>query len=172
MILTFATKLDYVNKHYIARVPLEKSQELPSRGMVMIQGQLNNMDFQSPLEPDGKGSHWLDVDLALMKAGDLKVGQNLLLKIESMAQWTDPILPHDLLVALSEASLSSQWQAITSKAKWSWLRWIRATKNPETRAKRIYVACSKLGNGDKRPCCFDQTRCTITDVSKSGRLLD
>lgn len=44
-----------------------------------------------------------------------------------------------------------QWNLITTKARWDWLRWIRATANSETRKKRIDVACSKLQKGDTNP---------------------
>ena len=63
-----------------------------------------------------------------------------------------------------------QWNSLTTKARWEWLRWIRSTKNLDTRQKRINVACDKLQKGDKRPCCFDASRCTIPEVSKSGVL--
>jgi hypothetical protein len=65
-----------------------------------------------------------------------------------------------------------KWNSINAKSRWEWFRWISSTLNPETRDKRINVMCSKLQNGDKKPCCFDTTRCTVTDVSKSGVLLD
>lgn len=73
---------------------------------------------------------------------------------------------------IKSAGLLSQWNNVTTKAKWDWLRWIRSTNNLSTRNKRIQVACSKLEKGDKRPCCFDRSRCTIMDVSKTGVLIE
>jgi hypothetical protein len=50
-----------------------------------------------------------------------------------------------------------------------WIRWIRSTHNPETRAKRIVVSMSKLNKGMKRPCCFNTAICTIPEVSQNSK---
>ncbi|WP_459848911.1 YdeI/OmpD-associated family protein [Fusibacter bizertensis] len=63
-----------------------------------------------------------------------------------------------------------QWDGLTVKARWEWVRWIQFTKNPDTRSRRIEVTFSKLKAGKKRPCCFDLTRCTVTEVSNNGIL--
>ena len=172
MKISFESPLILIEPHTIVKIPIAVSRQLPSRGMVMVKGTLNNLEFQEPLEPDGIGSHWLDISASLIVNGNLEVGQTVTLIIESITQWNEPKIPKDIMNQLIESGLLEQWQMITTKARWSWLRWIRATKNPATRQKRIDVACSKLYKGDRRPCCFDQTKCTVTDVSKSGVLLD
>jgi len=99
-------------------------------------------------------------------------GETVSIQIEPVNDWIDPVIPEDIMDAVIKAGLLNHWNSLTVKARWEWLRWIRSTKNPATRSKRIEVACSKMQKGDKRPCCFDGTRCTITEVSKSGVLLD
>ena len=47
---------------------------------------------------------------------------------------------------------------------------IGATKNPDTRQRRVEVAISKLHDGKRRPCCFDLSSCADPDVAKSGKL--
>ncbi len=64
------------------------------------------------------------------------------------------------------------WMDITPMARWDWIRWIRATKQPETRKRRIEVACSKLKAGTRRPCCFNRNLCTEPSVSNNGVLLE
>ena len=56
-------------------------------------------------------------------------------------------------------------------ARWEWVRWVGATKNPDTRAKRVDVSISKLRAGSRRPCCFDLSSCTDPELSKNGKLL-
>jgi len=51
------------------------------------------------------------------------------------------------------------------------MRWIRATKNDDTRKRRIEVALSKLTAGMRRPCCFNRNLCTEPSVSHNGVLL-
>ena len=172
MSIFFKAILTKVESRKIIKIPLSSSVELPSRGMVMVQGTMNEVSFQVPLEPDGKGSHWFEVSDFLIEDLGITVGQTVSLSIEPLDEWREPEIPVELMDAIINACLINQWNSITTKAKWDWLRWIRSTNNPATRQKRIEVACSKLQNGDTRPCCFDRTRCTIPDVSKSGVFID
>ena len=57
-------------------------------------------------------------------------------------------------------------------ARWEWVRWVNATKNPDTRGRRVEVSISKMESGKRRPCCFDLSSCTDPDLSKSGKLLE
>ena len=56
-------------------------------------------------------------------------------------------------------------------ARWEWVRWVNATKNPETRQRRVEVSISKLGSGKRRPCCFNLAACTDPHLSRSGKLV-
>ncbi len=162
--------LQEINNHKIIRFPKEISDQLPSRGMVMIEGTLNQIVFQAALEPDGLGSHWFELDEKLIDDAALSTGGLVELEISVLENWYEPVLPKDLEVALKVSELLDLWEGLTVKARWEWVRWIRFTKNPDTRSKRIEVTCSKLDSGKKRPCCFDLTRCTVTDVSYNGVL--
>ena len=170
--IVFEAALSELASRKIVRIPQSASERLSSRGMVMVQGFINGAAFQAPLEPDGKGGHWLEVSDALGEGQEGRLGQTLSFDIHPSEVWPEPMIPEDIMEAIQKDSLTSQWNGLTTKARWEWLRWIRATKNPATRKKRIEVACSKLQNGDKRPCCFNAASCTVTDVSKSGVLLD
>lgn len=158
------------NEWIIIILPVEISKELPSRGMVMVKGNIKGTIMDIPLEPDGMGSHWFRLKDELISELQIKVGDKLEIDIEPIKDWIEPEVPQDIAEALSSHHLEDIWESITTKARWEWIRWIRSTNNPETRAKRILVACSKLESGMKRPCCFDQTRCTDPYVSKSGIL--
>lgn len=170
MEIIFEAKLSTIRSQQVIIIPLDASKKLPSRGMVMVQGTMNNFPFKVPLEPDGKGSHWFEVSNKLSEDLKLEVGENIALKIEPIKIWFEPEIPKDIIDEIEKANLMDRWNSITTKARWDWLRWIRATDNSETRKKRIDVACSKLQKGDTNPCCFDRTRCTISGVSKSGVL--
>lgn len=172
MTISFKSKVTKIGNRQIISIPLSLSEKLPSRGMVMVKGTIGGITFKAPLEPDGKGSHWLEISLQLSKELGVDVGDTLTLSVEATDEWFEPDIPLDIMEAFIKAGVLEKWNSTTTKAKWDWIRWIRSTMNPETRKKRIDLACSKLQEGDKRPCCFDRTRCTITDVSKSGVLLD
>ncbi len=172
MNIVFEAVLSLVGSRMIIRLPLSASERLPSRGMVMVQGTMNGTAFQAPLEPDGRGSHWLEVSSELCEKSRAALGQTVSFDIEIADEWAEPMIPEDIMDAIVNADLVTQWNGLTVKARWEWLRWIRATNSPKTRRKRIDVACSKLQKGDKRPCCFNAASCTVPDVSKSGVLLD
>ncbi len=163
-----------IGSRTILKLPKEASVKLPSRGMGMVEGTINGSPFQTPLEPDGKGSHWFEVDNSMRKTTGADAGETAILAIEPMKEWTEPAVPADLKTALAAATpkVREIWNGTTTMARWDWIRWIRATNNPETRKKRIDVACSKMQAGERRPCCFNRSMCTEPAVSKGGVLLD
>ncbi len=172
MTIIFDEKLSKVSNLLIVRIPLSASKELSSRGMVMVKGTMNDITFRAPLEPDGKGSHWLDVSSFINQEMGVDVGSTVSFNIEQTNEWIEPDIPEDIMVSIIKNDVLDQWNSITTRSRWEWIRWIRSTKNSDTRNKRIHVACSKLFQGDKNPCCFDTSRCTVPDISKSGVLFD
>ena len=172
MSIQFEAVLSATGDLKMIRIPLSTSEKLPSRGMVMAQGTANGAAFTAPLEPDGQGSHWFEASDSLIKEAGLKADEPAEFDITPLDEWTEPDISTDIIEGITKAGLGDRWDSLTTKARWDWLRWIRATKNPATRKKRIEVACSKLQQGDNNPCCFDRTRCTIPEVSKSGVLMD
>jgi len=168
--IRFEAKLYKIGSWTLLRLPRSASAKLPSRGMVMVAGTINDSHFQAPLEPDGKGSHWLKVEKN-MRAG--AEGDKVTIAIEPIKEWPEPRVPADLKKALTSApTAQSTWMDITPNARWDWVRWIGSTKNSETRKKRIGVALSKMNAGNRRPCCFNRNSCTNPDVSSNGVLLE
>jgi hypothetical protein len=169
----FMANLITIGSWTLVRLPESASVKLPSRGMTMVDGTINGFHIQAALEPDGKGSHWFRVDTMMLEAARADVGDTVTVAIEPMKEWSEPEVPADLKRALMDnPQVYKQWMDITPLARWEWIRWIRATKQPETRKRRIEIACSKLNNGKRRPCCFNSSLCTEPDVSKNGVLLE
>jgi len=166
--IKFETQIIAINGWTIVHLPLDASAKLPSRGLTMVKGTINDIDFQTALEPDGRKSHWFEVESTIgLEAGDI-----VTISIEPTKDWTEPIVPKDIIDELTaDAPAHAQWQDITPMARWEWIRWIRATNRPETRANHIKVACSKLRGGARRPCCFNASMCTVPEVSKNGVLM-
>jgi len=157
----------------IVTLPDDASARLPSRGQVAVKGVMNGHAFQTVLEPDGRRGHWLKVDTKLQRALALRAGETVALEVEPTKDWPEPDIPRDFRAALADApDISELWSDITPMARWEWVRWINATKNPETRKRRVEVGISKLRSGKRRPCCFDLAACTDPDLSKNGKLVD
>lgn len=167
-----ASTLYSINGKTILRLPARASAHLPSRGQIMVGGNLNGYQFRLPLEPDGKGSHWLGLDSDLLKGANVSAGDTVKLAIEPTKDWIEPEIPADLKKAVSDdAEATAIWHDITPMARWEWVRWTRSTSNPETRARRVEVAISKMKSGKRRPCCWNRNLSTDPSVSKSGVLL-
>jgi Bacteriocin-protection, YdeI or OmpD-Associated/Domain of unknown function (DUF1905) len=146
-------------------LPQEVSANLLSRGMALVEGTINGAPFQAVLEPDGRGSHWLKVSEALRAAANAEVGDTITLAIAPTKDWPEPTVPQDLTQALAVSpEADALWEDITPMARWDWIRWIGATRNPQTRQRRVDVAIDKLTAGKRRPCCFDRKQCTLTDA--------
>jgi hypothetical protein len=158
----------------VLRLPETASKDLPSRGQVAVQGTINGVEFRTVLEPDGNSGHWMRVDDRLQHAAGIGAGETATVNIEVTKDWPEPSVPQDLATALVAApqTIQNLWNEITPMARWEWVRWVNATKNPDTRTRRVEVSMSKMKSGKRRPCCFNLSACTDPDLSKNGRLLE
>lgn len=171
--IRFSAKPYKIDNWTVLRLPKEASAQLPSRGQVMVKGTINNFAFATPLEPDGDGSHWLNIDKAMQKAAGVQVGKEASLAIEATKDWSEPPVPADWQKALdAHPKEKALWTKVTPLARWEWYRWINVSPYPETRQKHIDVSISKLSRGMRRPCCFNRNMCCVPDVSKNGVLLE
>ncbi len=169
--INFKSTLFTIGDWTILLLPQEASQQLPSRNIAMVNGTINNFEFKAVLEPDGNGSHWIEVDKRLSSGAKISTGDTASVTLEPTRDWIEPEIPLDIQNALvANKQARDTWNKATTMAHWEWLRWIRATNNTETRARRIEVACSKLESGMRRPCCFNTSACTVPEISKNGAL--
>jgi hypothetical protein len=171
-VINFKAKPFKIDSWTILRLPDEASKKLPSRGQAMVEGTINGYRFQTPLEPDGKWSHWFRVDDSLGKAAKIKAGDTVTLAIEPVKVWPEPDLPADFKKAVeTDKKALEVWSKATPMAHWEWIRWIRSTNKQETHDRRIEVGLSKLRSGERRPCCWNRNLSTEPSVSKNGVLL-
>jgi len=64
-------------------------------------------------------------------------------------------IPADLIKALLETKeLTSLWEGLTPIARNEFICWIEDAKKEQTRLKRITRTVEELGEGKKRPCCW------------------
>jgi Domain of unknown function (DUF1905)/Bacteriocin-protection, YdeI or OmpD-Associated len=172
--IRFEGTLHAIGTWTIVRLPENASKKLPSRGQVAVQGTIDGHEFQTVLEPDGCSGHWMRVDEELQRTAAISAGDTATLEIESTRDWPEPDVPQDLETALVTAPQKIQdlWNDITPMARWEWVRWVNATKNPDTRRRRVEVSISKMDSGKRRPCCFNLAACTNPDVSRNGKLIE
>ena len=172
--IRFDATLTTIDTSTVLRLPQTASNHLPSRGQVAVHGTINGVEFGTVLEPDGNSGHWMRVDDGLQRAAGLSAGQDATVDVEVTKDWPEPSVPPDLAAALAAApqKIRDVWNETTPMARWEWVRWVNATKNPDTRSRRVEVSISKMNSGKRRPCCFNLSACTDPDLSKNGRLLE
>ena len=172
--IQFETKLYTIKDWTILRLPHEASAKLPTRGMLMVTGALNDVPFTTLLEPDGvyatgKPSHWFRPDDTLLKEARATSGDTVTVSLEPTKEWIEPEVPTDVKNALETSpKATTLWKDITPQARWDWIRWVRAVKTEETRQKHLEVMLDKLNKGMKRPCCFNRNLCSETYVVAPG----
>lgn len=146
-----------LNWHFL-KLPKSASVKLPSRGMVSVEGSFNGYAFQTTLQPDGQGGHWLKADKKLLNGAGTSAGDVVSVKITPMTEEPEPAVPTDLRKALAATpKAKAVWSDITPLARRDWIQWITSGKKAATRPTRIDKACDMLTNGKRRPCCFDRT---------------
>ena len=128
----FEATLYTIDGWTILRLPEKASNQLPSRGQVAVQATVNGHACQTVVEPDGESGHWVRIDAKQQRAAALRAGD--IAEVE--------------LVPLEEL-----WKDITPMARWEWVRWVNATRNPGTRQRRVEVSISKMQSGKRRPYC-------------------
>ena len=135
----FGATLSTIDTSTVLRLPEMASKNLSSRGQVAVHGTINGVEFQTVLEPDGNFGHWMRVDDTLQHAAGISAGDTATLDIEVTKDWPEPNVPQDLATALAAAPQKIQdlWNEITPMARWEWVRWVNATKNPDTRGRPV-----------------------------------
>ena len=169
--ISFESAVERLNGSRIIRFPAAASRRLPSRGQVAVRGIVNGDRIETVVEPDGERGHWFKVPAQIARR--LGAATRVAVELEVAEAWPEPEVPEDLKQALARAPkpIQAMWKDITPMARWEWVRWVNATRNPQTRQRRVEVTISKMLAGKRRPCCFDLSACTDPDLSRSGRLI-
>lgn len=151
----------------IIHIPEAENSTLPSKGMVAVEGMVDESAFISICEPDGNGGHLLRFDREFMQDLNKKPGQNVSITMEPAKEEIEIAVPKDLGDALENNRLAHDlWNSITPMARRDWIHWISNAKQAETRARRVEQTCSKLIDGKKRPCCFNN-QCAVYNFNPS-----
>ena len=144
--IRFTAELSAIDGITLVTLPTSASEELPSRGQVAVRGTLDGHPFATVVEPDGRRGHWIRLDPALPDNAGIGPGDTADLTLEVVPDWPEPDVPADLRAALDEAParIRELWQDLTPMARWEWVRWVQATRNPATRQRRVEASVSKM----------------------------
>ncbi len=169
--IRFTAVPEVIGETTLVRLPPEASARLPTRGQVARGSRSAITRSRQCWSPTAAGATGC-ASMTAWPGGRARPGDPMDITVELAEDWPEPEVPQDLSDALGAAPAKIQgiWEHITPMARWEWVRWVGATRNAETRQRRVEVSIDKLDHGKRRPCCFDLTSCTDPDVSRSGKL--
>lgn len=157
LVLRFKAQLLSRPKDTIAvKIPTTISKEFSSLGITKTkaEGVINNHPFRSPMEADKHGDYWLQINRAMLKVSDAKIGDTV--KLTILGPEPDLEVPTDLQDAFRNSKKAQKvWNELTSIGQRDWVRWINLSKKPETRTKRIRRTIEQLAEGKRRACCVN-----------------
>jgi hypothetical protein len=171
-VIRFEAGVSAIDDTVLVRLPTDASAALPSRGQVAVHATVGGHPFDTVVEPDGRRGHWVRLGDDIRETAGVEPGDTAEVTLEVADEWPEPEVPDDLAGALSAApdGIRATWDDITPMARWEWVRWVQATRNPDTRRRRVEVSIDKLDHGRRRPCCFDLSSCTDPGLARSGKL--
>src|SRR4051812_47164413 len=102
--IRFTATLSTVESSTIVRLPVQASQQLPSRGQVAVTATIGDQRFRTVVEPDGMRGHWLKLNDGVVRAGGIGAGDSVDVTLEVAQDWPEPEVPPDLAAALESAS--------------------------------------------------------------------
>jgi hypothetical protein len=124
------------------------------RGMTRVEGIINDHPFRAPLEPNASGGYSVRVNQAMLRGANADVGDTVQLAV--LGPEPEPTAPADLRTAFKAAhDAATLWKELTADLRRDWVRWIEATENPDTRARRVRRTIEQLSEGKRRPCCVN-----------------
>ncbi|HEY7588649.1 MAG TPA: YdeI/OmpD-associated family protein [Thermoplasmata archaeon] len=129
-------------------LPKEASEKLGSRGRVPVTGSMNGFSFRSSAFPRGDGTHQIAVNKAMQAGAKANPGDTVkvVLRVDTGARGVD--VPADLKKAFaSSAAAKANFEKMAWSHRKGYVDWIQEAKRPETRAKRIQEAVTRMARG-------------------------
>jgi hypothetical protein len=122
--------------------------------MTRVEGVINGHPFRAALESAASGRRWLRVNQAMRKGARAGAGDTV--DVAVLGPEPEPVVSADLRAAFKTSQEArALWKDLPTECRRDYIRWIDATKNPDTRARRITRTVEQLADGKRRPCCVN-----------------
>ena len=147
-------------------IPKEVRKQLD--GMTGVEGTINGHPFRAVMEEGKSGGSYVRVNKAMLGGAHAGDGDTVTLAIPGPEP--DPTPPDDLLAPLSASPAArALWNDLSPMGRRDYIRWIQATGNPETRARRIRRTVEELAEGKRRPCCVNVYAYMMSRIQETER---
>jgi len=129
-------------------VPRSESAKLGTRARVAVRGSVNGVAVRTSLFPTGDGAFTMVINATVRAGAHAEEGDPVavLLDPDTAKRVIRP--PTDLAALLKKTpSARRTWAGLSYSHRKEYVEWLRATKNPETRARRLRSAIERLASG-------------------------
>ena len=143
--IQFTAKLEPVGGGAIFTLPFKESAKFDTRGIVPVVGTLNGYPFRSSIFPTGDGTHYMAVNKQVREGAGIKVGDRVKVSLERDTAPRTVAVPPDFDRALAKSkTVKARFDKLSYTHRKEYVQWIEGAKRPETRARRIEQAISRL----------------------------
>ena len=126
-------------------IPFDVHEAFGSRGRVPVSGTLNGAPFRSSIMPEGDGTHYLNINKALLAASQTRPGDTVevTMALDQAARTVD--MPADLTAALAaHPAARAAFEALAFSHRKQYADWVASAKRAETRQARAHKAITRL----------------------------
>lgn len=132
-------------------IPPATANEL--RGVETAEGTINGHPFRAALEAAG-GLRSIRVNAAMLRGAAAEVGD--VVEFAILGPEGELVVAPDLRGAIvASAAAAALWSELSEGARRIYVRWVDATNDPQTRARRVRRTVEQLAEGKRRPCCVN-----------------
>jgi hypothetical protein len=132
-------------------VPFSVPDVFGTRGQVRVKGTIDGHPFKSSIAPMGGGTHLLGLHKATRDAIGKSIGDTVRLVVEADAAERTVIVPDDLRRALARRpTAKTAFDHLAYTHRKEYVQWVESAKKPETRARRVAEAVTRIAAGIPR----------------------
>lgn len=126
-------------------VPFSVEKVFGTKARLAVKGTINGFTFRSSLFPAGNGSHTMMVNKSLQKGAKAGAGDTVKVALEPGTALRTVPVPADLKKVLTQTKeANAAFDKLPYSHRKEYVDWIEDAKKPETRARRVQKAVSRV----------------------------
>jgi Bacteriocin-protection, YdeI or OmpD-Associated/Domain of unknown function (DUF1905) len=144
----FRATIDKVGVNPCVAVPLRITRPFRKRGFIPITVHLGKEKIRSNFVPLGEGRHRLYINAAMLRAAAAKVGDRIVIRIESDPRPRTQKIPRSFAEKLAGNSRARKtWEALPPSRRKEILLYLNRLKHPESLSRNEARVLGALGGG-------------------------
>lgn len=105
----------------IIRIPFDAAKLWGKRGNLRVNGEVNRVNFNAALFPNGRGGHYMLVNKKLQTAAKITTGESVTFRLEPDDKKKEVKMPAELQAILRKEKTMQRWFASLSPSTQNWI---------------------------------------------------